>query len=59
MRIVMPVRTGDDRQCLDLVTDLVRGHDPALASEIKDWAALYRDRFYPDHELRYDWEVNA
>jgi hypothetical protein len=31
----------------------------ALASEIKDWAALYRDRFYPDHGLRYDWEVNA
>jgi hypothetical protein len=28
-------------------------------SEIKSWAASYRDSRFPGREIRYDWEANV
>jgi hypothetical protein len=59
---VLPVVALDGRRCLDVVTDQRQGPlgpDPVLVSEIKRWAASYRDERYPGHEIRYDWETKA
>ena len=58
----IPVVTSDGRRYLDVVTDLMqepRSPDPTLVSEIKRWAANYRDKRYPGHEIRYDWEAKG
>ena len=58
----LPAVRDDGRQYLDVVTDLLReprGPEPRVLSEIKTWAASYRDERYPGREIRYDWEVDA
>jgi hypothetical protein len=58
--MVIPVVASDGWRYLDVVTDLMqepRAPDPTLVSEIKHWAASYRDERYPGHENRYDWEA--
>ena len=59
---IFPVTASDGRKYLDVVTDLMReppGPEPRVLSEIKSWAAGYRDSHYPGRAIRYDWEANV
>jgi hypothetical protein len=58
VRMVIPMGGADGRKYLDVITDL-NVPDPTLVSEIKLWAVSYRDKRYPDREIRYDWEATS